>query len=165
MNYKKNFYIFLDIEGVMWDWDYIKKSMRPDALFAPTYKPESVDALNFLIKKLEKQYNVIITISSSWKYDLDLLKMNFKRFNVICKNLDKTGSVYDSKHRGKKILQYLNDKKENQNYVVIDDDDFDFQQCIPQQKIIKTEIFHNSLNLNQVKTFLNKLSKEKSFVD
>ena len=51
----KNFYIFLDIDGVMYDWDWIiaetnaGKMTRGEAI--KKFKPESVNALNYLIQR------------------------------------------------------------------------------------------------------------------
>ena len=50
----KNFYIFLDIDGVMYDWDWIIAETNAGRMkkgeFNKKFKPESINALNFLIQ-------------------------------------------------------------------------------------------------------------------
>ena len=49
---RENFYIFLDIDGVMYDWDYMKKNNIHNFGVVNTFSPESVEALNYLMEKL-----------------------------------------------------------------------------------------------------------------
>jgi len=58
----KNFYIFLDIDGVIYDWDFIIAETNAGRIkrgeFIKKFKPESIRALNYLIKGLEEHYDV-----------------------------------------------------------------------------------------------------------
>ncbi len=164
----KNFYIFLDIDGVMYDWDYIISEvdagrMREGKLIQK-FKPESIEALNLLINELEKYYSVHLIISSTWREDMhfavDTLKNNGLKYN---KDIEKT-PIYDPTKRGEQILDYLSDKRDF-DFVIIDDEMFDFNKYFRPENIIKCEMFHSALSIEMVENYLNKKikNKEKNF--
>ena len=70
----ENFYIFLDIDGVLYDWVFVKQQIamkkQKKGGIIKTFNPESISALNMLIFELEKKYNVNLVISSTWRHDL-----------------------------------------------------------------------------------------------
>lgn len=166
MKNKSNFYLFLDIDGVMFDWDYIISEINTGRLkngqSIKSFKPESVEALNYLITKISKNYNFKIVISSTWRYDMEKTRNVFKKYNIPYDNLDKTPHFPDPHERGKEILQYLDEhnfEKNQDDYVIIDDETFDYEKYFPPKKFIKTEIFHNSLSIDKVKKFLKENQK------
>ena len=67
----KKFYLFLDIDGVLWDWAYLKKEIAEGRIkkggIAGNFKPESINSLNYLIRRLSEKYDVKLVISSSWR--------------------------------------------------------------------------------------------------
>ena len=155
----KNFYVFLDIDGVMFDWDYITEEINAGRVkrggIVKKFKPESVKALNYLLGELEKNYNVELVISSTWRSNLPLTEEILKANGLIfSKELDRTPIAYPNQ-RGKQISKYLEDKQ-NYDYVIIDDEMFDFEEYFSPNKIIKCEIYHSALSLGKVKNYLNK---------
>ena len=69
----KNFYIFLDIDGVLNDIEHIKKvhmsGIKENA--TKIFNPESVLALNNLINYLSQNFNVNLVISSTWRKNME----------------------------------------------------------------------------------------------
>lgn len=167
MKEKTNFYLFLDIDGVMSDWDYIISEVEAGRLkrgqSIKTFKPESVEALNYLITEISKDYNFKLVISSTWRIDMEETKDVFKKHNILCSDeLDKTPRFFNPKHRSKEILQYLkehNFNKDKDDFVIIDDETFDFGKYFPPEKFIKTEIYHNALSMDMVKKYLEEKQK------
>ena len=155
----KSFYIFLDIDGVLYDWDFIINEVESGRMqrgcFIKTFKPESMYALNYLIQELSKNFDVKLVISSTWRcnlpFTIDTLKNNGLVYN---KTIEAT-PISDPAKRGEQIITYLNNKK-NYDFVIIDDEYFDFKKHFDSNKIIKTEMFHSALTISQVKTFLTK---------
>ena len=164
----KKFFIFLDIDGVMYDWDYIIAEVDSGRMkkgeFIRSFKPESVESLNLLIEELEKYYNVRLIISSTWRanlsFTIETLKNNGLKYN---KEIERT-PIYDPAKRGEQILDYLADKKDF-DFVIIDDEMFDFKKFFKKENIIKCEMFHSALSIKMVEDFLTKTIaiKEKTF--
>ena len=85
----KSFYIFLDIDGVLYDWDFIINEVESGRMqrgcFIKTFKPESMYALNYLIQELSKNFDVKLVISSTWRsnlpFTIDTLKNNGLVYN------------------------------------------------------------------------------------
>lgn len=157
----KNFYIFLDIDGVLYDWDYIiaetDAGKREKGGLILEFKPESVFALNLLINELQKCYNVGLVISSSWRSNLPFTIQTLKNNGLIYnEKIDRT-PIYDPSKRGEQILDYLADKS-NYDFVIIDDESFDYKKFFEKEKIIKCEAFHSALSIKMVKDFLSKLN-------
>jgi len=157
---KKDFYIFLDIDGTLYDWDYEIPLMEAGIIPKGTithFKPESMKALNYLIRELNKDYNTNLVISAT---------MRSRMKNTIQLLLD-NGLEYDGEYyktpifdnpinRGKEINKFLEDKQ-NYDYVVIDDESFDFASELDTNKIIKTEMYHNALSMDMVKNFIENM--------
>lgn len=155
---KENFYIFLDIDGVLYDWDYMKKNNIRNFGTISTFSPESVDALNYLMEKLNTCYNTELVISSTWRRDM-LKTVKTLKDNGVKMNLRKvfaTPNFNESKTRGEEILSYLSKKPDNQNYVIIDDETCDIEPHFNKDRIIKTNIFSGGLNKEMVENFIEK---------
>ncbi|MBE7082682.1 MAG: hypothetical protein E7378_03310 [Clostridiales bacterium] len=158
---QKKFYIFLDIDGVLYDWDYIFAETEAGRMergeFIKKFKPESMNALNFLIKKLACCYDVKLVISSTWRANLPYAIKTLKNNGLIYSDKIERTPIYDPAKRGEQILDYLSDKT-NYEFVIIDDEMFDFKKFFSQEKIIKCEMFHSALDMAKVNNFLHKLN-------
>ena len=91
---KENFYIFIDVDGVLWDWPYIKRlthlGLREMGGLIENFNPKSIAALNYLIYKLSKVYNVDLVISSTRRDKMrKLLSLLHKEGRNIIKKLIK----------------------------------------------------------------------------
>ena len=168
---KSNYYIFLDIDGTLWDYDY--RMYNKSGLL----KPESMEALNLLISVLDKNYNPRIVITSrrrknfeatcKWLYDSGL--------NKDFSNIDRT--PWEEGDRGKKILNYMHVREKDviysknkfknklanlmgrkvfKNYVVIDDEAYKLDSYIPEDKIIAPNILSRALSLQHINEYLRK---------
>jgi len=162
MEQKSNFYLFLDIDGVMNDWDYIISEVNAGRMkkgqSIKSFKPESVNALNHLIEELSKKYNFQLVISSTWRMDMEETTEVFKKHNIIgYDKLDSTPRRFDPHERGKEIIEYLEKHNFNENqddFLIIDDETFDYDKYFTDDKLIKTEIFHNALSFDMVNKYL-----------
>ena len=157
---KKDFYVFLDIDGVLWDWKFIREQVEQGKLkrggLIDTFNPQSIRAIDNLLYGLEKQYNVQLVLSSTWRYEMrtaiKTLKRNgFEHYN----QMDTTPISRTPEHRGLEILKYLEDKPEPYDFVVIDDEMYDFADCFNLSHLIKTNMLNASLSQEQVDVFLN----------
>ena len=157
----KNFYIFLDFDGTMSDIEFIKKLYYSGIKKNNTkiFKPESIEALNYLIDYLSQKYSVNLVISSVWRRDMNetiyyLNKNNIKLDKI--KKIDKTGHYYDENnvnHRDQEIKQYLKEHNETKNYVAIDDEAGMFD--LPIENKIETNIKNGALNMHMIKKWIN----------
>ena len=158
---KNNFYLFLDIDGVMMDWDFIIGEINAGRMkkggLIQTFKPESIDALNVLTAKMSENYNVKLVLSSTWRSNMEETRHILKNQGVdLADKAEATPYVEDPKYRGREILDYLekhNFNENNDDFVIIDDETFDYEKYFSNDKIIKTEIFHNALSMDMVKTY------------
>ncbi len=153
---RDDFYIFLDIDGVMFDWKYRLSSGRKLGGVIKDFNPESVKSLNFLCSALSEQFNTNIVITSTWKQHWDTMLEVFELNGV---NLDgvtvsKTITKDEPKYRGREIVEYLGDNYSDANFVIIDDEMFDYDKYFDTSDIIKTNMQDDSLNMGMVVDFL-----------
>jgi hypothetical protein len=154
----KKFFIFLDIDGVMYDWDFIKNEVDGGNLAArglKQFKPESIEALNLLMDTLRQTHKVQLVISSTWR-DHAIVPL-YKNGAHLKGAVDSTPVSGKPEYRALEIISYLEKRNLNENdydFVVIDDEYFDFKKYFTDDKIIKTEMFHNALSVKQVQEFL-----------
>lgn len=160
---KEKFYIFLDIDGVLWDWNYrmreINKKEKKHSKIISNFNPESVNALNYLISKINKNYDCYIVISSTWRSNMpfteNMLKSSGLKYD---KPFLSTPISNEPIKRGEKEIFPMT-KKLNGNYLIIDDEYFDFEKIFPKEKIIKTNIQFGSLKPEQVIDWCNNYLK------
>ncbi|MFA6860627.1 MAG: HAD domain-containing protein [Clostridia bacterium] len=168
---KEKFYIFLDIDGVLWDWAWLKERIAHKVFkkggAISKFNPSSMLALNYLIEYLQKRFEVNVVISSSWRHDLEKIKNKLLENGLkFSGHISKTPRTINPFNRGMEILSYLKNKDNKENYVVLDDETFDFSHTLDLKKLIKTNIFSGGLNMEMVKKFLYKFihtQKENSF--
>ena len=72
------------------------------------------------------------------------------------KEIESTKFFPPSRKRGEQILDFLNKKNEPNNYVVIDNNNFDFAKTLDTNKVIKTDGKTESLTYDLVDNFLSK---------
>lgn len=164
MENKEKFYIFMDIDGVLWDWSWRLKAIKDgeilNKLQIEQFNPESVKALNYLLFNLEKKYDCCLVVSSSWRGNME------KTIDVLMKNkVNLTGKTLatpifsNPKNRGGEIFSVV--KKNNiKNFVIIDDETFNFNEKFEQKNIIKTNLSHGSLKMDDVSTWLKQQSNK-----
>lgn len=154
---REDFYIFLDIDGVMFDWKYRLSSGKKLGGVIKDFNPESVKSLNFLCNTLSGLFNTNVVITSTWKQHWDSLLEAFDSNGVDLSrvNLSKTITREDPKYRGREIVEYLGEDYRNANFVIIDDEMFDYKKYFDCSDIIKTNMQDSSLNMDMVTAFLD----------
>jgi len=169
---KEVFYVFLDIDGVLWNEEYITflrdNNISKNNDIETYLSPQSMSALNMLLLSLSSSYIVQLVITSSRRSMLE------KTIYILYKNnlsyegkIDKTESKLKNidMPRGLEIKKYLKQNKNPKNYVVIDDEVKDIKPFIKKlniidvkseglqiyhiEKFLKTKIFVKSLNENE----------------
>ena len=165
----KKFFIFLDIDGVMYDWDFIRAEVdggNNTARGLKQFKPESIQALNLLMDTLRETHRVQLVISSTWRDNAIVpLYQNGAHLKGAIHSTPVSGHP---EHRGLEIISYLeswNLKDDDYDLVIIDDESFDFKTYFTEDQIIKTEMFHNALSVKMIEDFLNKKGLAKPQVE
>lgn len=156
----KDFYIFLDIDGTLNDREFIdtfKKSEDSKKVFS-NFKPESVEALNYLIEQLSLNYDVNLVISSCWRHFMNRTMLCLNKNKVNLEKVKRINKTCYLTSRDEEIKQFLKERNETKNFVAIDDEADDFK--IPKRNKIKTNFETGALSLNHVKTFLCLLTQE-----
>ena len=154
---RDNFHIFLDIDGVMFDLKYILSNRKKIGGIIDNFNPESVKALNYLCNVLSTKFETNLVVTSTWKHSWDKLLNTFDKYGVDISNvkLDSTVTRYNPKFRGREVFEYLGDSYAKGNFVIIDDELFDYYDYFDKSNIIKTNFYNNSLNISMVKEFFN----------
>lgn len=118
------FVIFLDVDGVLNTMTTVKK--------APSgYIGIDDSRVKLLEQVIRKCGGADIVLSSDWKD----LKPNHEDYKCLVSklsghNLKISGKTRDEKHnRGNGIKQYLKEHSEIEEYVILDDNRFDFRDC------------------------------------
>lgn len=160
---KKHFYIFLDVDGVLYDWEFIRGQIRAGKIKKggkiSAFKPESIEALNYLIREKSKDNEVHIVISSTWRHYMETIIERLKEHGLDYNGeFSRTPISGDPKKRSYEIKEYLRGKT-NFDYVIIDDEILDFNEQFDSSKIIKTELYERALDQELVTTYLNKVHK------
>ena len=161
---RENFYIFLDIDGVLWDWpnriSEIKAGNIEMGGAIEEFKPESVSALNVLINSLGTKYDVTLVISSTWRVDMAKTIVALENNNLTQVKKIEATKLSTHRIRGLEIKEYLKDKPNKDNYCVLDDEVSDIKTFLNQDKIIKTDMFKKALTIEQTHDFLHKIGIE-----
>lgn len=175
---KPKFYIFLDIDGTL--WDYYTLSTSSSYFYDPN--PKAMYALHTLINSLRQKFEPDLVISSTrrirWEKCKDYLYkeagLHFDEallHRTQVDNLDRPRGMkiaeYMLADQGKSInsnffinfpIEALRAKKVNKQmtgrYVVIDDNIEPLKSYIPKQNLIKTNIYRQSLSIEMVSDFL-----------
>ena len=137
---RDNFYVFLDIDGVMFDWKYRLSSGKKLGGIIKDFNPESVKALNFLCRTLGEQFNTSVVITSTWKQHWDSMLEVFDANGIDLSgvSLSKTTTRDNPSFRGREIVEYLGESYQDANFVIIDDEMFDYKKYFQRTDIIRT---------------------------
>ncbi len=167
MKQREKFYIFLDIDGVLWDWSWRLNATREGKIFnrlqIEQFNPESVKALNFLTYSLEKKYDCSLVISSSWRINMEktikILRKNNINYNgkILATPISK-----DPRNRGDEIYNIIK-KDKVKNFVIIDDESFNFNKYFEQKNIIKTNLTSGSLTMDDVTNWFKRQASRNNF--
>jgi hypothetical protein len=165
MDKKQKFYIFLDIDGVMWDWNYLKQVetkantiVRADSVL----NPKSVQALNALIATLDNAYDTRLVVSSSWRNVKAKRENNYMLYDYglkYNKPIDHTilRSDMDRPYtRGQEIEDYLDKHMVSAmhgDYVIIDDEMDTLKPYQNAGKVIETSM-SKGLSMDHIRDFL-----------
>ena len=147
--------IFLDVDGVLNSIEYLTE--KHNELKRTLKQEEMLDTVCIKnLKQIVDKTNARIVITSSWKIcDLDILIKVFSKYNL---------QVYDATinygdKRGKEIREWLDNNKDVNNYIIIDDDFFKDYVGI-EDKIIQTSMYKGrGLNITHVKEAIEKLKR------
>ena len=147
---KENFYVFLNIDSALIDASYDIEKTEKDKV---KFNTEGAEALKFLLEKLGDYFDVNLVISSVWR--LDMAKTINKLYENNLLNVKKVeatkASTYDI--RGLEIKEYLKDKANKNNYLVIDSETKDIASFLDKKRIMKIPTEEN-LKKEQINKFL-----------
>ena len=163
---KDKFYVFLDIDGVLNSQPFLREELKKRKLGKEITKlnPKNIDALNYLFKELSKQNNIELVISSSWRCNMPRTLQLLKEQGVNLPTLPTKSTMRDTyeNSRGYEIYTYLTQVNEKNNFVIIDDEWFDFTNYFNKDNIIKTDFNGKGLTKTLVNTFLENLKSKQN---
>lgn len=159
---KEIFLIFLDIDGVLDNmnyWEECFKRHKVKGIMSMRNFPLDPKCLNNLMKlnqELEKNYEVKIILSSTWRLnEIDTAIVNHRLAEYGMRVFEKTGYSTTGK-RGIEIQEYLDHYKNYKDYLVLDDDVNDIIGIIPEEKVIKT-YFESGFNDEKLQEALKRI--------
>lgn len=163
---KKHFYIFLDIDGVLWDYKWLKQEIENGKIkkggLIQSFNSESVNALNYLFKKLSNKYEIYLVISSTYRKDMNKLKSLFKDYKLNISTIQNICPLPSlNLTREEEILNFVV-KNKAKNYLIIDDETNNLKNLFSQKNIIKTNIYNSSLNMDMVKNALKNIERNEN---
>lgn len=146
----QNFYIFLDIDGVMWDIKSLKEEKKSiiGSLIKGVASDKSLEALQYLINNLKQDYTPIIVISSERRRNLGNVEKVLMQDVLKCKFDTTDFKMFKS--RGKLVKEYLERVGEKNNYIIIDDFVGTYKNHFDMKKVIKTTIFNEGLTKDKI---------------
>jgi hypothetical protein len=165
----KKFYVFLDVDGVLinYKWKKLVHYLKLNKLgYSQDICPFNVVVLNRLLNKIKKsEYEPVIVVSSSWRYNrLDNLIALLKANNL--KHDGKYLVTDKNIVRGKSIKNFIDQNEITDNFVIIDDEISDITPYISSEFIIKASgIFKSGLTNKDIKIFITKRFKDENIYE
>jgi len=175
---KKPYYVFLDIDGTLWDASYRARIYGPFANVVqdPSLNPESIKAINLLLRSLEEKFNTKLVITSSRRENMTEC-VRYLSFNDLNYNKPIFCTSFEPGIRGDKIVSYMQQQgevgfkyptlknfiskilysKKNEdfsNYVVLEDTRKKVRNQIPRSRIIYSNHNKQSITTDQVVDYL-----------
>lgn len=153
----KLIYIFLDVDGVLNNQNYIEKCYemhhQPMHMNHVPFDPKCLKNLMLLVQCYENNnYKVKIILSSTWRLseiDYEIVNARLAEYG-----LRLSGKTCNKGHRGKEIKVYLQENQDYKDFIIIDDDSFDIVDTYP-DNLIQTKF-----KTGFTKTCLNKAIKK-----
>lgn len=154
---KEIFYIFLDVDGVLNNEEYIEECWEKNGHYAMhmnhvPFDPKCLNNLMLLVQHLRLNYEVKIILSSTWRLhevDYEIVDARIAEYGMTI--TDKTPVIHMD--RGLEIQQYLQEH-ECKDYLVIDDEVRDIENVVDTSKIIHTN-FKDGLTEKLVYQFID----------
>ena len=157
---KELVFIFLDVDGVLNNENYIvkcyNKHHKPMSMNHVPFDPKCLNNLMILVQQIQQlDYDVNIILSSTWR-------LNEIDYNIVDARLAEYGLSLNGKTsyidgiRGMEIKDFLQDKCYT-NFIILDDDIFDIQDYFP-NNLVKTD-FKTGLTKHNVKQALKIIKK------
>ena len=167
---KEKFYVFLDFDGVLYDlkdmakntkstvMSYVKRKHEKNGKSWP-FSQDSMDALTYLMESLSTKYSPELVISSTWRriQPLDVKMLKSQGFDVSKYPISRTSGEGNPLKRGLAVKQYLEKTPFPNNYVILDDQTYDFAEHFPEERWIHTNIVKDRLTLDKVEKFLDSI--------
>ena len=156
----EKFYIFLDIDGVMVNWNYLlnlKNKEEIKFLMRKGICPDNLEALNYLLDKVSKDYEPMIVFTSIRRiFDYDELISSFKNSDLHYSGEFLQTKVNKNRVRPLEIKQFISEHNITDNFIVVDDE---YLESSFPGKCLKTDIYNYGLTKDLVdKYFDNELS-------
>lgn len=157
----QNFYIFLDIDGVMWDFKTLRQEKKSliRTLINGAVSEQSLDALHYLINILKQNYNPVLVISSERRRDLAKVKKLLREDWLNCE-FDTTG-LQKFKTRGQLVKEYLQVVQEEVNFLIMDDFIGTYKNHFDMKKVLKTSLLGGALSRERINKHLGLMNCDK----
>lgn len=153
----KQFYVFLDIDGVLNNHAWIKNFFyNKDSKHNRLLSLDNIAVLNKFFKTLKnKGFEVVLVISSSWRHHMQITISQLKENGLEYEGpFHRTNFEHDGV-RGLQIKDFIKQHKIQKNFVVIDDETADISPHIDSTNIIKaTGIFKLGLTEENTQSFI-----------
>ena len=129
-------YIFLDCDGVLNNANYIKKCYRknghkPMSMYCTPFDPHNLKNLAKIVKKTGAK----IVLSSTWrifKSHIYVLEARLAEYGL--RIYDMTDNI--NMIKGAEITEWLKQHRDIENYVVIDDEEYDLSNFIDNKHLV-----------------------------
>lgn len=178
---KEPYYVFLDIDGTLWDakFNYPRYGFQMNYVAEPVLKPESIEAVNLLLRSLEQDFDTRLIITSHRRENLS------KCVSYLMDNgLEYHKSIYATKYpsvinRGNGIVDFMEERGEKplkyrtitnafaklvynvfgedfERYVVLEDVKSKIKDAIPPARRIMANHDKRSISISQVEKYLKR---------
>lgn len=129
-------YIFLDCDGVLNNINYTKKCYRknghkPMSMYCTPFDPYNLKNLAKLVRKTKA--NIVLT--STWRLDKEhiaVLKARLAEYGL--RIYDMTDNI--NMIKGAEITEWLKQHRDIENYVVIDDEEYNLSNFIDNKHLV-----------------------------
>ncbi len=181
--FKTPYFVFLDIDGTLWDakYEYIYHSYMLNYVDYPKLNPNSIKAVNILLRSLDQKYDTRLVITSQRRKHLRnaieyLSKEGLKYPGPVFAikyptNLSRGEEIINFMEKGYKLnpsdvshLQgriarffYRMTNNDFNNYVVLEDERDLINKTIPRNRIIYADHDKRSITPRQIQHYLKKI--------
>lgn len=154
----KLIYLFLDVDGVLNNQNYIIKCYemhhQPMHMNHVPFDPKCLKNLMIFVQTcIQHKYKVEIILSSTWRLseiDYEIVNARLAEYG-----LHLSGKTGNKGHRGQEIKEYLQKHSNYSSFIIFDDDSFDIADTYP-DNLINTK-FQTGFNKKCLNKALNKI--------